>query len=192
MAVNAPPADVTEAPPPPLPRWRRAGPPWLLTREELVDELQHAQIDVSGRQIQRWVSAGVLPKPIRQVPRSGPGNKAKALYPQWLLYVLFDLHHQAPPGATMAELKQVANQSIHTWRDDADVLNLNQQIATRPPEVLPDRIPQYVREALWRYADQFSAPGQTLVQQIRVNLLTTAGPDIHLIVKRPRPRDADV
>ena len=72
-------------------------PPQLITRAELVEQLQLEGVNVPERTLTFWESAGVLPRPVRRWRDGSP----KALYP---------LHWQ--------ELVQM----VRSWQDDGHAL----------------------------------------------------------------------
>ena len=98
------------------PRWQRAGPPYLLTREELVEELRQRRYAVTARQIQFWITSGVLPLPARGVVALGPDRRHRALFPASLIPVLEQLLHAAERGRTLAQLRELAPTLIEQWR----------------------------------------------------------------------------
>lgn len=100
------------------PRWQRAGPPYQFTREELQEELASFGFEITARQIRSWVSYGLIPRPIQQVPPLAPDGVARALYPAWVLFVLWRLLDKHRQGATIAQLKEIAPELIEHYQDN--------------------------------------------------------------------------
>ena len=98
-------------------RWRQAGPPYLLTRDELVEELARRGYATSERQIVSWVSYGILPKSERKVPKLAGDRLPRALYPAYLIPALQELLHHAGQNATIAQLREMAPAILATWRE---------------------------------------------------------------------------
>jgi hypothetical protein len=104
------------------PRWVAAGPPYLLTRDELVDELQKRRLNVTDRQIRSWVSYGLLPKPILRVPLGAPTGRGqvRALYPITNIGIIQDILNGIRVGWTTERIKERTNERIARWKDKED------------------------------------------------------------------------
>jgi len=157
-----------------LPRWRRAGPPWLLTHDEILVEVQRQiPMDHPDRQLRRWIKQGLLPKPIRQAPRGAKTTGQRSLYPWWLIYVIFALWQAEERQATEEELQTIARQTTETWKGQSEF----HLLADRPPETDADSIPPYLQEAIWAFAAQFASdPEHPIVQRAFLEFEMRQGP----------------
>lgn len=99
------------------PRWKAAGPPYLLTREELLAELRKRGIKASDRQIKSWVTYGLIPRPTRRAPPGAAERRAHALYPIWTVGLVVDLLARLRLGASIEELKSLAPQLSAVWEE---------------------------------------------------------------------------
>ncbi len=99
------------------PRWYTAGAPYLLTRQELVDELQKRQMPVTARRVQSWVTYGLLPKPIRRLPAGykAARGQVRALYPITTIGVIQDILTAMSVGWTIERLQQGTDERISRW-----------------------------------------------------------------------------
>ena len=142
------------------PRWYTAGAPYLLTRDELVDELEKRQIHVTARQIRSWVSYGLLPKPIRRVPLGASDGIARALYPISTIGIIQKVLIGMSVGQSIEHLKQHVPVWIEQW-DEED----KSFIPTLPRD--PAKTAELERaavEALRTYANHYAQGlGRTLV-----------------------------
>ncbi len=98
-----------------LPRWKAVGEPYLLTRDELIEELANRQVRVTERQVRSWQSYGLIPKPIRRKPQGADDALPRALYPVWVVSLVADILGRIRNGATIDALKQLAPGLIHQW-----------------------------------------------------------------------------
>lgn len=98
------------------PRWLRAGPPYWLTRDELIAEMAARGFVVGEPQLRAWVSRGILPKPERRVPPLAEERLPRALYPAHFIPALGALLGFAQQGESLAEIKQRAPEVFDHWR----------------------------------------------------------------------------
>lgn len=84
------------------PRWRRAGPPYHLTRAELLDELRRRGYTITAQTLQKWARAGLIPRPARRRPPGATDGVARAMYAAALLPVLERLLRESGPGLPLA------------------------------------------------------------------------------------------
>jgi len=75
-------------------------PPHLITRAELLGELNRDGIDVNARTLMYWESAGVLPRPVRR-QRDG---SIKALYPLGWQALVRDVRSLQRNGLSLQEI----------------------------------------------------------------------------------------
>ncbi len=100
------------------PRWVTAGPPYLLTRDELVDELEKRRLNVTARQVRAWVSYGLIPKPIRRVPSGSSDSLARALYPISTIRLIQKILIGMSVGQSIEHLKQRAPVWIEEGKEE--------------------------------------------------------------------------
>ena len=110
------------------PRWKAAGPPYLLTRDELLSELHKLGYQMSDRQIRDWVTDKIIPRPTHRLPPGATDGIARALYPAWLLVVITKLLQEIDRGASRAEAQHLAQPLIEQWREHADNLYIIDQV----------------------------------------------------------------
>jgi hypothetical protein len=195
-------------------RWRRAGSPYLLTRDELVEELARRGYVTSERQIVSWVSYGILPKPERKVPKLAGKHLPRALYPAYLIPALQDLLYHARQNTTIAQLRETAPTIVAAWHEQiGDGLPGAQLAATghgtssgtattlivdprvRPPTTRPtgDRppsppaVPRALQRALWAYAQQLAELRQTALVEARIVVCLAEGKEVAIPVPAPPP-----
>jgi hypothetical protein len=146
------------------PRWWTAGPPYLLTRDELLDELHKRGLYISERQIRSWVSYGLLPKPIRRVPSGATDGVARALYPLWIIGVIGELYfstHNVQPKKTLQWLKKHTQKRIQRWEgQDASFIPTTPRDQGKSAE-----LEEAVIRAIRAYAEHFAqGMGRPIVQ----------------------------
>ena len=90
------------------PRWKTAGEPYLLTRDELLEILHQRGIMVTDRQIKSWVTYGLIPSPIRRVRPGTTDGRPYALFPLWTAGLVMDLVVRMNRGSTIEYLKNKA------------------------------------------------------------------------------------
>ncbi len=90
------------------PRWLAAGPPYRLTRGELLRELRGKGYEITERQLRRWGELGMLPPPVRRVPPGATDGIVRALYPGWTLTLVARLLADIQGGARIADLQAAA------------------------------------------------------------------------------------
>ncbi len=99
------------------PRWKRAGPPYLLTRDELLQELRSSGYALSDRRLRDWATEHIIPRPIRRVPAQAPDRVSHVLYPSFMVAVIKDLLvAESSRQTTREELRQMAPQRIQYWQ----------------------------------------------------------------------------
>jgi len=194
-------------------RWRRAGPPYLLTRDELVEELARRGYATSERQIVSWVSYGILPKSERKVPKLSGDRLPRALYPAYLIPALQELLHQARQNTTLAQLREMAPGIVATWRErmggglpgaalsgtasgraggsatltvtDPRVRPPTRLIDARP--TVPPAVPRALQRALWAYAQQLAELRQDTPVEARIVVRMAEGNEVAIAVPAPPP-----
>ncbi len=83
--------------------WTPGAPePQLLTRDELLAAAERLHIAADERSLRYWESpgVGVLPGPIQRRHR----GKTRALYPHWMVDLIYKLHRYRDQGFTLKEL----------------------------------------------------------------------------------------
>lgn len=100
------------------PRWVKAGPPYLLTRDELVEELEKRQINISARQLRSWASYGLLPKTTRRIPPGATDGVARALYQIGIIKIIQNILIALSVGQTLESMKSRAGAWIKESQDE--------------------------------------------------------------------------
>ena len=99
------------------PRWKMAGPPYLLTRDELLQELRSSGYALSDRRLRDWATEHIIPRPRRRVPAQAPDRVPRVLYPSFMVAVIKDLlDAESTSQTTREELRQMAPQRIQYWQ----------------------------------------------------------------------------
>ncbi len=101
------------------PRWRRAGPPYELTRGEIVEFLREQGYIVTERQLQKWAMRGILTAPTRKLPRGATDGKPRAVYPGYMATAIRDLLDDVREGRQLTALKEAAPRYIEARRAQA-------------------------------------------------------------------------
>ena len=192
----------------PEPRWLAAGPPYLLTRDELIAELAARGFATSPRQLQSWVSYGVLPKPARRVPALADARVPRALYPAWLIPVLEELLGLAHQNQTIAQLKDQAPAIIAHWREKDAVLLAGSASATasapaatiagalRPVGTSRSaswqvranpRVSRALQRAAWAYARALAAANERTVANLALVVQDEDGAELRVALPAPPP-----
>ena len=90
------------------PRWKAAGRPYLLTRAELIDELAARGIQTTDRQLKSWATYGLLPSPIRGVPKNGSDRRYHSLYEPWIIGVVQEIYARLRSGRVIDDIQRHA------------------------------------------------------------------------------------
>ena len=101
------------------PRWKRVGPPYELTRDEVVAFLREQGYIVTERQLQQWATRGILPTPPRKLPRGATDGVSRAVYPGYMATAIRDLLDEARQGRQLAALKEAAPRYIAARQSQA-------------------------------------------------------------------------
>jgi hypothetical protein len=117
------------------PRWKMAGPPYLLTRDELLQELRSSGHALSDRRLRDWATDHIIPRPRRRVPAQAPDRVPRVLYPSFMVAVIKDLlDAESTSQTTREELRQMAPQRIQYWQarygDDPEVKEIPPSAST--------------------------------------------------------------
>jgi len=165
------------------PRWKAAGEPYQLTRDELVDNLRHRfKYDVTARQLRAWQAYGILPKPLRAVPRGATDGKPRALYPHYMFLTILELCERWEAGATRDELKDAAPDLLRKYRQNTAIeMPEEGQKSTGFP-----RVPRAVQRAVWEYVARVAEPA--LFDRVILTLETKVGGNIEIAIRPPPPR----
>jgi hypothetical protein len=97
------------------PRWKTAGEPYLLTRDELIAELDQRGVRVTDRQLKSWATHGLLPPPIRRLPARATDGKPRALHPFWVIGFIPDLLGRLRAGHGIKKLVRYAQAQWDQW-----------------------------------------------------------------------------
>lgn len=173
-----------------VPRWRVVGRPYLLTRDELLSELHDRGFKVSESQLRSWVTQGILPRPERRVPPYASERKARALYPLWIIGMIFGILEKMQFGYSLEDLKKNAPNLIAYWQKREDVLlsrSATQNIVSLP--VSPG-IMRAVERAVWEYIDRLTASSGRRVRHVSLDL-HFEDEATHTLALRPYPPPYD-
>jgi len=109
---------VESTPTQPQPRWKIAGAPYLLTRDELLQEVRSFGYDLSDRRVRDWVTQNIIPRPMRRLPAQATDGIARSLYPAFMVAVIKDLLEAElrDQVTTREALRQMAPQRIQYWQ----------------------------------------------------------------------------
>lgn len=125
------------------PRWKAAGPPYLLTRDELLQELHSSGYDLSERRLRDWATEQILPRPVHRLPAQATDGIARALYPAFMVAVIKDLLDAEASRKTTsrASLRKLAPQRIQYWQarygDAPEVKDATTRVATQTVQITP-------------------------------------------------------
>jgi hypothetical protein len=142
---------------PPEPRWKRAGPPYLLTRDEFFEELQNQRmnINISERQLRSWVSYGLLPRPVRRAPPGANDGVARALYPIWIMGLIFDVQYRLAMGQHIDDVKKYVPALTEVWQKREHLFLPRAPMESTEYQPLPpgiwDAAMHGMERALWSY-----------------------------------------
>ncbi len=75
--------------------------PQLITREELLQEIHDATVDVSERILLSWESKGVLPRPVRRWRDGAP----RAFYPVWWIDIIREVRELRDSGVPLEQIR---------------------------------------------------------------------------------------
>ncbi len=113
--------------------WRAAGwlprsapapaPEDLITRDQLLAKLERLGLKVNPRTLRHWEHEGVLPAPIRRRHRGA----TRALYPPWMVNLVWQLLAYRDEGFALAELPE-------RMRHQARGLAVQRVLAGVPPD----------------------------------------------------------
>ena len=98
------------------PRWKTAGPPYLLTREELLDELHSRGTLITDRQLKSWVTYGLIPRPIRRVRPGTTDGRPHALFHLWTIGLIGEYWRRLHKGQTIEKLKEDTSWLREYWQ----------------------------------------------------------------------------
>ncbi len=88
--------------------------PRLLTGDELLATAERLGIKVDARDLRYWAAEGVLPGPVRRRHHGA----TRALYPRWLVDLIYHLRRYQDEGFTLAQLApRLRAEARHLQRD---------------------------------------------------------------------------
>ncbi len=128
--------EVESAPGETEPRWKMAGPPYLLTRDELLQEVHSFGYDLSDRRVRDWATQNIIPRPMHRLPAQATDGIARSLYPAFMVEVIKDLLEAElrDQVTTREALRQMAPQRIQYWQarygDDPEVKEIPPSTST--------------------------------------------------------------
>ena len=181
------------------PRWKMAGPPYLLTRDELLQELRSSGYALSDRRLRDWATEHIIPRPRRRVPAQAPDRVPRVLYPSFMVAVIKDLlDAESSRQTTREELRQMAPQRIQYWQarygDNPEVkegatipIPISTGTLVSPP---PGPAPaQRLRLAVWGHAARVAERNAIRVTEATLTLKTEDGTVITIPIHPvPAPR----
>jgi hypothetical protein len=179
--------------------------PPLMTREAVLAELHERGYQISERQLRSWVTYGILPRPIRRVPKGATDGVARALYPVWMVDVIAYLVHEMARGVSREKLKFMAPTVIQAleltykmeqigsrttpdtfdavWDQviDDDVVSALDYLPAPPPP----RIPRALQRAVQDYAERVALASGTPITHITLDLMDADGKKTTIALPAP-------
>jgi hypothetical protein len=171
------------------PRWKTAGEPYLLTRDELITELDQRGVHVSDRQLKLWATHGLLPPPIRRLPVGATDGKSRALHPFWVIGLIPDLLSRLRSGHGIKKLVPYAQGQWKEWTKRESALLTPPSIEFNSDE--HDRLYDAMGQAVYDYAKYLTRATGRRVLEGTINLLYETGGWTTIAMKRYRPGDDD-
>ena len=157
------------------PRWQRVGPPYEMTREEVVEFLREQGYIVTERQLQQWATRGILPAATRKLPPGIDDGHPRAIYPGYMATVIRDLLDDATQGQPLTALKDAAPRYIELRRSQAgaEASPLKRVVATRSlrwrvesaTTTVTPRISRALSRQVLAYARQFAEKNGTALKR---------------------------
>ncbi len=183
------------------PRWKTSGPPYLLTRDELLQELRSSGYVLSDRRVRDWVTQNIIPRPTRRLPAHATDGIARSMYPAFMVAVIKDLlgAELSNQATTREELRQIASRLIPYWQKrygdapevrDATAQTSTQTLQTRAlsasasvastssvtaKATVAPRPARRLRLAVWGYASRFAERNTSRVTEATLMLKTEDG-----------------
>jgi hypothetical protein len=202
---------VESTPTQPQPRWKIAGAPYLLTRDELLQEVRSFGYDLSDRRVRDWVTQNIIPRPMHRLPAQATDGIARSLYPAFMIEVIKDLLEAElrDQVTTREALRQMAPQRIQYWQarygDNPEVKEITPStstfsggatiqipisagtlVASATVSPAPARRLQH---AVWGYASRFAERNSSRVIEATLTLQTEDGTVVCIpIHPAPYPR----
>jgi len=152
------------------PRWKAAGEPYLLTRDELLAELREWVPGVTERQLRSWASYGLLPPTTRNVPVGANDGVARALYPVWIIGLVRDLWKTIRwKQRTIEELKPIAPILWKQWATREHVF-VSDRVTREPDPILEERLSSAIQQAVADYTEYLAKTTGHLVTHAQLEL----------------------
>jgi hypothetical protein len=154
--------------------WGGPEPAALLTRDEIVTQLQALGVDADGDTVRYWESVGALPRSIKRWHEGA----TRAVYPDWAVPLVLSLRELQDAGLALAEIGPVLRE-IHE-------LAVTDQEPDQPfTEALTDKVlDELSGRVLYEPARRFHQAYERLtgntVDHLRVDL-TVLGPERTLV-----------
>ncbi len=203
--------EVESAPGETEPRWKMAGPPYLLTRDELLQEVHSFGYDLSDRRVRDWATQNIIPRPMHRLPAQATDGIARSLYPAFMVEVIKDLLEAElrDQVTTREALRQMAPQRIQYWQarygDNPEVKEIPPSTstfsggATIPIPISAGRLvasgtvspapARRLQHAVWGYASRFAERNSSRVTGATLTLQTEDGTAVTIpIHPAPHPR----
>jgi hypothetical protein len=159
------------------PRWKRAGPPYLMTRAELIEELATWQYRVTDRQLKSWATYGLLPPPIRQVPPGATDGKPRALYRPWVIGAVMDLLARLRKGETVEDLKPIAPSLWKDWQEyEHGFLPADADRSHLPRRGIPDELYDKLQDVVWACTKYLAEHQGKIATDVSLKMQFTKGP----------------
>jgi hypothetical protein len=152
------------------PRWKIAGEPYLLTRDELLAELREWAPGVTERQLRSWTSYGLLPPTTRNVPIGANDGVARALYPVWVIGLVRALWRTIRwKQQTIEEIKPIAPMLWKQWAKREHVF-ISDRVTQEPDPILEKRLNDALQQAVADYTEYVSKTTGRLVTHATLDL----------------------
>jgi hypothetical protein len=152
------------------PRWKTAGEPYLLTRNELLTELREWVPGLTERQLCSWTSYGLLPPTTRNVPSGATDGVARALYPVWVIGLVRDLWKRTQgKQRTVEEIKSIAPILWKQWAKREHVF-ISDRVTREPDPILEERLSRAMQQAVADYTGYLAKTTGRLVTHATLDL----------------------
>ena len=171
------------------PRWKTIGPPYRLTRDEIIAELAQRGVRVTDRQLKLWATRGLLPPPERRLPRGATDGKPRALHPYWVVGLIPDMLVRMRSGHTIENLVGYTRSQWEQWERQESALLAHPSVDfSQSEEYQAFEAMNQALYSLSRYLSQ--TKGERFVSG-EIELINETGASTRIPVRVYQPGDKD-